>query len=217
MKNNPVWVLVDGIFVGLGYAVMILVIGAMEAGPLADDLFLRAFFGFVLGVCSKPALDGAAIELASDAPPRFGRYHIGWAMGSMWGLAMILAFWPLDLPQLAIWIGASVFFGVCMALQFKPTKVSSARLELYDVSKNIYSGWHPLWRIGPGLFMVFVFGALLFMIADEADESVQSPYLVFGMAAALINNSAPYLYRHRGLKELRFLGPIAIIVGYLAL
>ena len=213
MKNNPVWVLVDGIFVGLAYAVLILVIGAMEDGTLADDLFLRAFFGFVLGVCSKPALDGAAIELASDASPRFGRYHIGWAMGSAWGLAMILAFWPLNLPQLAIWIGAGVFFGVFMALQFKPKQVSSARLELYDVSKNIYSGWHPLWRIGPGFFMVFVFGALVF---KTTDESAQSPYFILGLAAALINSNAPYPYRHRGLKALHFLALIGIVAGYLA-
>lgn len=213
MKNNPVWVLVDGIFVGLVYAVIILVIGAMEDGPLADDLFLRAFFGFVLGVCSKPALDGAVIELASAAPPRFGRYHIGWAMGSMWGLAMILAFWPFDQRQLAIWIGSGVFFGVFMAQQFKPTQVSPARLELYDVSKNIYDGWHPLWRIGPGLFSICVFAALLFMIAGDAG---QSPNLVFGIAVALINTSAPYVYRHRGLKALQFLAPIGIIAGYLA-
>lgn len=217
MKNNPFWVLADGIFVGLSYAVIILVIGAMEAGPLADDLFLRAFFGFVFGVCSKSALDGAVIELASDTPPRFGRYHYGWAMGSMWGMAMILASWPLNPPQVAVWIGAGVFFGMFMALQYKPTKIPPARLDLYDSSKNIYDVWHPLWRVGPNLFLVCLFGALLFMIADEADESVQSPYLVFGMAAALINNSAPYLYRHRGLKALRLLGPITIIVGYLAL
>jgi hypothetical protein len=214
MKNNPVWVLVDGIFVGLVYAVLILVIGAMEAGPLADDLFLRAFFGFVLGVCSKSALDGTAIELASDTPPRFGRYHFGWAMGSMWGLAMILAFWPLNPPQVAVWIGAGVVFGTFMALQYKPTEIPPARLDLYDVSKNIYDGWHPLWRIGPSLFLVCVFGALLFMTADE---SAQSLYLVFGMAAALINSCAPYVYRHRVLKALQFLGPIGIMAGYLAI
>lgn len=214
MRNSPIWALTDGIFVGLLYALMIFVTGAMETGPFTDDLYLRAFFGFVLGVCSKPALDGALIELASDTPPRFGRYHYGWAMGSMWGLCMILAFWPLSPPEVAIYIVAGLLFGVAMALVHKPTKVSPARIDLYDVSKQIYDGWHPIWRIGPGLFLVCIIGFALF---GAADESARNPYLMLGLAVALINNAAPYQYRHRALKSLNFVGVFAIIAGYLSL
>jgi hypothetical protein len=214
MKNNPIWVLTDGIFVGSAYALIIFVVGAMEAGPLADDLYLRAFFGFVLGVGSKPALDGAVIELASDTPPRFGRYHYGWAMGTMWGLSMILAFWPLNPPELAIWVGAGMFFGLFVALLYKPTEIPPARLDLYDVSKNNYDGWHPLLRIGLGLLLVCMFGAAIFAAVDD---HAQSPYLILGFAAALTNHDAPYQYRHRVLKALHFVGVFAIIAGYLSL
>jgi hypothetical protein len=215
MSNNPIWVLTDGIFVGLAFALTIFVFGAVETGPLADDLYLRAFFGFVLGVCSKPALDGALIELASDTPPRFGRYHYGRAMGCMWGLLMILAYWPLSPMQVVIWIGAGFFFGVFTALLYKPTEASPARLALYDVRKHNYDGWHPLWRIGPDLFLLCIIGVVLFAAEDD---SAKSPYLMLGIAAALINNTAPYNYRYLVLKTLHFfVGVFAIIAGYLSL
>lgn len=214
MSHSRIWALTDGIIIGLAYALMIFVIGALESSPLADDLYLRAFFGFVLGVCSKPALDGALIELASDTPPRFVRYYYGWAIGSMWGLAMILAFWPLSPTQVVVYIGGGFFVGVFMALLYKPTEVSPARIGLYDVSKNIYDGWHPLWRIGPGLFLVCILGAALFI---SADDSAQHPYLMLGIAVVLINNAAPFQYRHRTLKALNFAGVFAIIAGFLSL
>lgn len=214
MRHSRIWALTDGIITGLVYALLIFVIGALESSPLADDLYLRAFFGFVLGVCSKPALDGALIELASDTPPRFGRYHYGWANGSIWGLTMILAFWPLSPTEVVFWIGYGFIFGVVMASLYNPTEVSPALIDLYDVSKNIYDGWHPLWRIGPGLFLVCILGAVLFIIADD---SAQSPYLVLGIAVALINNAAPFQYRHRALKALNFAGVFAIIASYLSL
>ena len=214
MANNPVWALFDGVFQGLLYAALIVISGLLETDPVADDLYLRALFGFVVGVCSKPALDGAMIELASDKPPRFGRFHYGWAMGSMWGLVMILAFWPLSPQQLAVWMGGAVFFGAFVALSYKPTEIPAARVNLYNVSHNIYDGWHPLWRIGPGLFLVCLW-SIVFL--RSAGEDNQSPYLIFGLAAALINSSFPYYFRHRGLLALQFSGVIAIIAGYLSL
>lgn len=214
MSNNPVWVLFDGVVTGLLYAGLIVFVGSMEPGPVADDLYLRAFFGFVLGICSKPAIDGARIELISEQSPRFGRYCFGWAMGSTWGLAMILAAWPLNPLQLALWLAAAVFFGTFLALSYKPTEVQPTRANLYDVSKNIYEGWNPLWRIFPGLFLV---GTLAVVLVLNADERQEPPYLLFGLAAALMNSNFPYRVRHRGLLALQMSGVIAIIVAYLSL
>jgi hypothetical protein len=36
MSNNPIWVLTDGIFVGLAFALTIFVFGAVETGPLGS-------------------------------------------------------------------------------------------------------------------------------------------------------------------------------------
>ena len=214
MIGKQVWALIDCILVGLICAAMVFLIGLLETGPIAEDLFLRAFFAFVAAVCSKPAIDGTMIELASDKPPKFGRFHFGWASGCMYGLVMILAGWPLSPPQVIAWVLGAVFFGVFLSMIYKPTELSQARIELYDTSKSIYDGWHPLWRIAPSVFLAC---ALVLILLQDASQNEQSPYLILGLAAALINNGFPYRFRHRGLLALQFSGTIAILVGYLSL
>ena len=210
-KNRNVQL--DAIWNGCAFGLTIIVVDIIANGPPADDLLLRAFFGFALAVLSKPAVDGAMIDLASDNPPRFARYYFGWAMGAMWGGAMIIAFWPLMPVQVVIWIIGGAFFGTVMAAIHKPEPVAAERLALYDLSKNIYAGWHPAWRIVPNIFLAVCVGGILILAAQDDDIS---PYLGLGMIAALMNSTAPYVYKHRGLKALHLIiAPLAIIAGYL--
>ena len=206
---------VDGILSGAAYACIILVIGIMENGPMPDDLLLRAFFGLVLGVCAKPALDGAIIELGAATPPKLARFHLGWVMGSMWGFAMVLAFWPLSPAQLIVWILGGVFFGTVMAKLHKPVPQEPERRALYDLNKEVFAGWHPLWRIFPGVFLVAAFTAIAFL---NDGQDANNANLMLGLSAALLNNNAPYTLTHRGLKTLHMIaGLAAIFAGYMAL
>lgn len=151
----------DGIGTGCIFAVLVYVIGSMEDGPLADELLLRAFFGFALGVCTKSAIDGATIDLNSATPPKYARFYLGWTMGSMWGVATILTFWPLMPIQFAIWLLGGAFFGFVIAKLQKPQTVEPERLALYDLDKEIFAGWKLPWRIVPSFLIVVALTALV--------------------------------------------------------
>ena len=214
VKSSKLWCQLYGVFCGGVYAGVIGLLGLLENGPVADDLWLRMFFGFALGVCAKPALDGTAIEQASDAPPRFGKVQWGVALGATWALAMILAFWPLMPLQVVVWSVGGVFFGAYMVKMHKVETIAPSRLVLYDLSKNVYANYHPLWRVALCLGTAVAYLGLIFMVAGNEGKS---PYLALGIIVALSNKGAPYAYDHSVLKAFQIVVSIAAItVGYLA-
>lgn len=215
MKSSKLWCQLDGVFCGGVYAGVIGLLGIWENGPVADDLLLRMFFGFALAVCAKPALDGTAIEQAFDTPPRFGKVQLGVTFGATWAVALILAFWPLMPFEVVVWSVGGVFFGAYMVKMHKVETIAPSRLVLYDLSKNVYANYHPLWRVALGIGTAFVYSGLIFLMADNEGKS---PYIILGLTVALLNIGAPYAYEHRGLKGLQIVVSIAAITaGYLAI
>jgi hypothetical protein len=215
MKSSKLWCQADGVFGGIVYAGLIGLLGIFESGPVADDLWLRMLIGFALGVCAKPAVDGAVIELASDTPPRFGRLHLGIALGSTWALAMILAFWPLQRFEVVIWAVAGVWFGSFMAKMHKVEPIAANRLKIYDLSKNLYANYDPFWRVVLSIGAVVVFCGLILLIAwDEKTP----PYLVFGIIVVGLNKAVPYAYKFGRFKAFQFfVSTAALVAGYLAI
>ena len=197
------------------YAGMIGFLGLRENGPVADDLLLRMSFGFALGVCAKPALDGTAIEQASDASPRFGKVQLGVVHGSNWAIFMILAFWPIVPFKVVVWSLIGVFFGAIMAALHKAEPIDPHNLELYDLDKNFFANIHPLWRVALSLGTAVVYSGLIFLMVSNEEKS---PYMALGIAVVLLNLGAPYAYEHRGLKAFQIVVSIAAITaGYLAI
>ena len=214
MKSSKLWRQLDGVFCGAVYAGMIGLMGIGENVPVADDLLLRMFFGFALGVCAKPALDGTAIEQASDAPPRFGKVQLGVVHGSNWAILMILAFWPIVPSKVVVWSLIGVFFGAIMAKMHKAETIDPHSLELYDLDKNFFANYHPLWRVALSIGTAVFYLGLIFLMAGNEGKS---PYLVLGIIVALSNKGAPYLFVSRWQSTFQFIvGSVAILAGYLA-
>ena len=225
MKSSKLWCQLNGVFCGVGYAGVIGLLGLRgnlflrDSVPIADDLLLRMFFGFALMVCAKPAFDGIVIELASENPPRLGRIYLGMAGGSNWAILMLLAAWPSSQADLLILTIihaiAGVFFGAIVAKMHRVVPISTDRLALYDLSKNVYAGFHPFWRIAPSL-CVFIILFIWFVVMQLMEDLVR-PYLLMGIVIAFGNFGAPYLYVNRWRSGFQFIvGFAAILAGYWA-
>jgi len=213
MDVKTLWARADGIFIGIAFAVIVFAIGATSAA--SEDLLFRAFIAFMLGICTKPATDGVMINMASEAPLKHVRFLFGWAMGSTWGLAMILAFWPLEISRLIIWISAGAFFGTMMAMFAKASPVAPERLALYDTRHNSYDGWKPVWQIlvGP-FFMLIWIGLFAFLsVAGETMKTLHLGSAILGVYAAVL-----YPFSYPPLKFLQSVSiPAVIIPVFLAL
>ena len=225
MKFSKLWSQLDGVFCGIGYAGVIGLLGLRESlllrdsVPIPDDLLLRMFFGFALMVCAKPVFDGAVIELASENPPRLGRVYFGMAVGSNWAILMLLAAWPSSPAKLLIvsiiYVVGGVFVGAVIAKMHRVVPISKDRLALYDLSRNVYDGNHPLWRIVPNLYFLII-PFILFLLQQWVKDPFP-PYILMGLVVALGTGGTPYLFVSRWRSAFQVIvGSAAILAGYLA-
>ena len=227
MKSSKLWCQLDGVFCGIVYAAMIGLLGLRESlllrdsVPIPDDLLLRMFFGFALMVCAKPVFDGAVIELASENLPRLGRVYFGMAVGSNWAILMLLAAWPSSPAKLLIvsiiYVVGGVFVGAVIAKMHRVVPIAKDRLALYDLSRNVYDGYHPLWRIVPNLYfliILFVWFVLRYWVKVPLQPQ---PYILMALVVVLWNGGTPYLFVSRWRSAFQFIvGSAAILAGYLA-
>lgn len=227
MKSSKLWCQLDGVFCGVVYAGIIGLLGLRESlllrdsVPIPDDLLLRMFFGFALMVCAKPVFDGAVIELASENPPRLGRVYLGMAGGSNWAILLFLAAWPSSQADLSIliviYLIAGIFFGAVIAKMHRIVPISKDRLALYDLSKNVYAGYHPFLRIAPNLYVLIIL-FIWFVLRYWVKVPLQpQPYILMALVVVLGNGGTPYLFVSRWRSAFQFIvGSAAILAGYLA-
>ena len=72
------------------------------------------------------------------------------------------------------------------------------RLEFYDLDKNLFANYHPLWRVALNLGTAVDYLGLTFLTASNDEKS---PYMALGIVVARSNKGAPHACNHRGLKN----------------
>ena len=172
MQNSRLWAQYDGVALGCVYAVVILVMALFDAAEPVQ-LIPRIYFGFAIGVLSKRMIDTATIVLAETGTAGRVRVLMGIAQGTAWGMAMILAFWPLETAQVVIWACAGLVFGALMGGLAKPVPVPEARRALYTMQDMpLGASWV---FFGPMLFVVVL--ALTWSSHQEAVNPVPVMWL----------------------------------------
>ena len=108
-----------------------------------------------------------------------------------------------------------VFVGAVIAKMHRVVPISKDRLALYDLSRNVYDGNHPLWRIVPNLYFLII-PFILFLLQQWVKDPFP-PYILMGLVVALGTGGTPYLFVSRWRSAFQFIvGSAAILAGYLA-
>jgi len=211
MTRHSLWVHIDGIVLGLIYAAIIAVVASLGDAPRADDVMIRAFFGFGVGVLMKRVLDSAWIEMTQDGAPRDARFHMGRAQGCAWGMTMILAFWPLSGAQVIIWCASAAFFGTIMGYCAKLDPPSPARLALYKLDKPMRDEWGGWLRFAVGPILMLAVIALFWQTTD----TVAKPYLILAQMVVFLSLVAAFSFANRLQNALMVVTALAVLfVGY---